>query len=103
LLDEARAVEGAGARLGEQISELERIVVLASTPLTVELRSDELTNVTLYRVGPLGTFAATQVELRPGNYRAQGSRNGYRDVLVDIIVRPGREIPPVEVRCVEPI
>jgi tetratricopeptide (TPR) repeat protein len=103
LLDEARAVEGAGARLGEQIAELERIVLLASTPLTVELRSDELTNVTLYRVGPLGTFSATQVELRPGNYRAQGTRNGYRDVLVDIIVRPGRTIPPVDVRCVEPI
>ncbi len=103
LLDEARAVEGAGVRLEGQIAELDRIVVLASTPLTVELRSDELTDVTLYRVGKLGTFATKQVELRPGNYRAQGSRNGYRDVLVDIIVRPGRAIPPVEVRCVEPI
>ena len=103
LLEEARAVDGAGARLEGQIGELDRIVELASTPLTVELRSDELTNVTLYRVGPLGTFLSTEVELRPGNYRAQGTRNGYRDVLVDIIVRPGRTIPPVEVRCVEPI
>ena len=103
LLDEARAVEDVGTRLEGQIAELDRIVELASTPLTVELRSDELTNVTVYRVGQLGTFAATQVELRPGNYRAQGTRNGYRDVLVDIIVRPGRTIAPVDVRCVEPI
>jgi hypothetical protein len=103
LLADARQVEKAGARLQEQITDLDRLVVLASTPLTVELRSDELTSVTVYRVGKLGTFATTEVELRPGNYRAQGTRNGYRDVLVDIIVRPGREIAPVEVQCVEPI
>ncbi|HEY5622543.1 MAG TPA: hypothetical protein VIV14_02205 [Gammaproteobacteria bacterium] len=103
LLDEARAVENIGARLEQQIADLDRIVRLASTPLTVELRSDEQTSVNLYRVGQLGTFAKTQVELRPGNYRAQGTRNGYRDVLVDIVVRPGVDMAPVEIVCVDPI
>jgi tetratricopeptide (TPR) repeat protein len=102
-LIDARQVENAGNRLKQQIENLDRLIVLASTPLTVELQSDELTSVTVYRVGSLGIFAAKEVELRPGNYRAQGSRNGYRDVLVDIIVRPGREIAPIDVRCVEPI
>ncbi|MFL2546964.1 MAG: hypothetical protein ACJ0SL_06335 [Candidatus Rariloculaceae bacterium] len=103
LLDEARQVESAGDRLAQQITDLDRLIVLASTPIAVQLSSDELTNVTVYRVGALGTFAGTEVELRPGNYRAQGTRNGYRDVLVDIIVRPGRDTTPIDVRCVEPI
>jgi tetratricopeptide (TPR) repeat protein len=103
LLDEAQQVENAGDRLTQQIADLDRLIVLASTPVTVKLTSDALTNVTVFRVGALGTFSDTEVELRPGNYRAQGTRNGYRDVLVDIIVRPGRDMTPIEVRCVEPI
>lgn len=103
LLSDARTVEDAGPRLEEQIADLDRLVVLASTELTVEIRSDELTNVTLFRVGPLGAFAVTAVEIRPGNYTAVGSRNGYRDVRVTFTVLPGRELAPVEVRCVEPI
>ncbi len=103
LLSDARTVEDAGPRLDKQIADLDRLVVLASTKLTVEIHSDELTNVTLFRVGPLGSFAVTAVEIRPGNYTVVGSRNGYRDVRVTFTVLPGRELAPVEVRCVEPI
>ena len=90
-------------RLEEQIDDLDRLVVLASTPVTVEFHSDELTSVTVFRVGPLGSFAVIEVELRPGNYTALGSRNGYRDVRATFTVLPGRELAPVDVRCVEPI
>ncbi len=103
LLSDARNVEDAGPRLEEQIADLDRLVVLASTPGTVQIHSDELTNVTLFRVRPLGVFAVTEVKIRPGNYTAVGSRNGYRDVRVTFTVLPGRELAPVEVRCVEPI
>ena len=103
LLSDARNVEDAGLRLEEQIVDLDRLVVLASTPVTVEFHSDELTNVTLFRIGPLGSFAVIEVELRPGNYTALGSRNGYRDVRAAFTVLPGRKLAPVDVRCVEPI
>lgn len=103
LLSEARASAEIGPRLEEQIAELDRLVTLASTPITVELRSDAQTNVTLYRVGQLGTFMSHQVELRPGPYTAVGSRDGYRDVRVPFTVLPGRALAPVEVVCVEPI
>lgn len=103
LLSDARNVEDAGPRLEEQIVDLDRLVVLASTPVTVEFHSDELTNVTLFRFGPLGSFAVIEVGLRPGNYTALGSRNGYRDVRATFTVLPGRELAPVDVRCIEPI
>lgn len=101
LLDDARQVQDAGDRLTQQIADLDQLIVLASTPLTITFQSDELTSVTIYRVGSFGTFAEKEVELRPGNYRAQGSRNGYRDVLVDFIVRPGRQTASIDVRCAE--
>jgi tetratricopeptide (TPR) repeat protein len=103
LVEEARAVPERGPRLEEQIGKLDRLVTLASTPIGVELRSDQLTEVTVYRVGPLGVFASKQLELRPGTYTAIGSRNGYRDVRQTFTVLPGRTLEPIKVVCTEQI
>jgi len=82
---------------------LRELVTLASTPIAVQLKSDQLTQVTLYRVGTLGAFAAKEVELRPGTYTVIGSRDGYRDVRRTFTVRPGGNLAPIDVVCVEPI
>lgn len=103
LLADARTITEPGARLTEQTGELARLLKLASTPIQVELQSDELTEVTVYRVGPLGSFAQTTLELRPGTYTAVGSRDGFRDVRETFTVLPGRPLAPIRVACVEPI
>lgn len=103
LLETAGAVEEKGPRLEGQIEELGNLIELASKPIPVRLTSDQLTNVTLYRVGALGAFAAKDLELRPGTYTVIGSRDGYRDVRQTFTVRPGRELEPIHVVCVEPI
>jgi len=103
MLIDAQAVVDAGPRLTEQKTELARLIRLAATPIEVELRSDQLTEVTLYRIGELGTFSETRVELRPGTYTAVGSRDGFRDVRETFTVLPGRELAPIRVECVEPI
>ena len=103
LVDDAKAVPDAGPRLTEQIDQLGRLVELAATPIAVRIESDQLTNVTLYRIGVLGVFASKQVELRPGTYTVVGSRDGYRDVRQTFTVRPGRDLPAINVVCVEPI
>jgi hypothetical protein len=69
----------------------------------VTLVSDNATEVTVYRVGELGTFAARELELKPGRYTAVGSRRGFRDVRETFTVLPGRENGPVTVVCVESI
>jgi tetratricopeptide (TPR) repeat protein len=103
LLEEAQAQPDAGERLKGQIEQLGALIKAATTPVTVTLHSDAMTEVTLYRVGALGTFAEKTVELRPGVYTAVGSRDGYRDVRQTFTVLPGRETPAVRVVCVEPI
>jgi hypothetical protein len=92
-----------GPRLTAQIERLGELVELASKPIAVRLESDQLASVTLYRVGTLGAFAAKDVELRPGTYTVIGSRDGYRDVRHTFTVRPGRNLGPINVVCVEPI
>jgi hypothetical protein len=103
LLESAGAVPEPGPRLTSQIEKLGELVELASQPVPVRLESDQLTSVTLYRVGALGAFAAKELELRPGTYTVIGSRDGYRDVRETFTVRPGRNLPPISVVCVEPI
>lgn len=103
LLEQARPWTKSGRRIADQVDRLERLVEAASTPVTVELKSDAMTEVTVYRVGSLGTFASKLVDLRPGTYTAVGSRRGYRDVRLTFTVLPGHEPPTVSVVCSEPI
>ena len=103
LLTDAHGISEAGPRLGEQVIELSRLVRLASTPIRVEIHSDEQTEVTVYRVGQLGKFRVRNLELRPGSYTVVGSRDGFVDVRQTFNVVPGRESSPIMVECVESI
>jgi len=92
-----------GPRLSGQRDQLSRLLKRAATPLTVNLVSDNLTDVSIYKVGKLGSFEMRQLDLRPGTYVAVGSRPGYRDVRLEFRVAPEVELQPVVVRCEEAI
>ena len=102
LLDLAR-IDPMGPRLEDQKNELSRLLKRAATPLTVELVSDNQTEVSVFKVGRFGSFDRQQLELRPGVYVAVGVRQGYRDVRVEFRVAPEIDMQPVVVRCEEPI
>ncbi|WP_405241278.1 protein kinase domain-containing protein [Lentisalinibacter salinarum] len=102
VLTELAKMDG-GPRLVSQRRELARLLKRAATPLEVEFVSDGQTEVTVFRVGRLGTFERRELELRPGTYTVMGSRVGYRDVRIDFRVAPEIELEPIVVRCEEPI
>jgi hypothetical protein len=92
-----------GPRLAGQRDELSRLLKRAATPVTVELVSDNMTAVSIYKVGVLGSFGSTDLNLRPGTYVALGIRPGFRDVRIEFRVAPEIEMQPIEVVCKEPI
>ena len=96
-------VTPSGPRLEDQKEALSRLLKRAATPLTVQLVSDNKTEVSIFRVGKLGTFERRQVDLRPGSYVAVGSRPGYRDVRLEFRVAPEIDLQPIVVECEEPI
>lgn len=103
LLERAREVEAPGPRHRQQVAALERQVARVRVPVRVSLVSDALTDVTVYQVGRLGTFARRELELRPGTYTVVGTRAGYRDVRRQLTVEPGAPPEPFEIRCEEKI
>ena len=92
-----------GPQLAAQRDELTRLLKRAATPLPVRLISDNVTEVSIYKVARLGTFLEHQLKLRPGTYVAVGSRPGYRDVRVEFYVAAEVESGPVVIRCEEAI
>jgi hypothetical protein len=103
LLEALKGLSDPGPELTRKLVSLERLIAQASTPVAVVLRSDNQTDVTLYKVGRLGRFSQRQLQLRPGKYTAVGARAGYRDVRVEFRVAPGESAGPVMIRCEERI
>jgi len=103
LVAELRRLSPQGPRLQSQIATLDRMVQNAQQMVTVNLTSDEQTEVTIYRIGRLGRFLTQTVELRPGTYTVTGSRDGYKDVRQTIRIRPGQGPVQVVIQCTEKI
>ena len=97
----ASKVPGPGPRLTNQLNRLEAALALAGSPVRVVLTSDAATEVTMSQVGPLGKFARKELALRPGRYVLKGSRDGHRDVRLEVNVLP--QMAPVEISCRETI
>ena len=103
LLLEITRIQPMGPRLEDQKNELSRLLKRAATPLVVQLVSDNVTQVSLFKIGRFGMFANRQVELLPGNYVAVCIRPGYRDVRVEFRVAPEIDMQPIVVQCEEQI
>jgi eukaryotic-like serine/threonine-protein kinase len=103
LLLQVTTMTPTGPRLEDQKNELSRLLKRAATPLTVQLVSDNATEVSIFRVGKLGTFTTQELSLRPGAYVATGSRIGFRDVRLEFRVAPEIEAEPIVIKCEERI
>ena len=103
MLQLARTITPRGPVLSRQIEQLDTLLKQANTPITVALRSDQQTEVTVYKVAKLGKFDQRELSLRPGTYTAVGSRIGYRDVRLDFTVKHGSAPPVVTIACTEAI
>ena len=101
-LRDAQQIAHAGQRLKQQINSLGHILVNAQKPQTVVLRSDNLTRVSIFKLGKLSPFTEKTLQLKPGKYIAEGIRPGYRDVRVEFTVL-GAGTAPVVVQCKESI
>jgi tetratricopeptide (TPR) repeat protein len=103
LLDKAKTISPRGPVLQQQLSQLESLLQKANTPISIVLRSDMQTDVTLRKVVKLGRFTQHVLTLRPGTYTAVGTRIGYRDVRLTFTVSHDKATPDVVVSCTEQI
>jgi hypothetical protein len=103
LLNRAGKMEPKGPRLNQQLEAFRQQVNEARSQVRVTLVSDNLTEVSVYRVGRLGRFTAQELLLRPGRYTVVGTREGYKDVRQEILVKPGNTPIQVTIACREKV
>ncbi len=102
-LARGRDLPARGPHLDSELSQLAQLLSQFDSPAQVALQSDGLTDVTILRIGRIGTFNDRVVNLKPGKYVVVGSRLGFRDVRRDLIVAPNSPAPHLQIRCEETI
>ena len=103
LLKRTEGIEPKGPRLNRQVEAFTGLIKEAQSQTKVTLTSDGLTEVSVYRVGRLGRFNAQELLLQPGRYTIVGTRDGYKDVRREIIVKPGSASLQVNIVCREKV
>lgn len=102
-LAQAGAIASPGPVLTRQMTEVSNLLAAAETPVRLTIASDNVTEVTIYRVGRLGAFEHKDMDLLPGRYTVLGTRAGFRDVRREVTIVPGKQPPQVVIRCEEQI
>jgi hypothetical protein len=103
LLEEAKRVDPQGPRFTQQLQQLQKLIALAQTPVSVTIASDSMTEVAIYKVGKLGRFTTRELTLRPGTYTVVGARDGFKDVRQKFAVKAGEGPLHITVTCNEKI
>jgi len=98
-----RAVSNPGPILTKQLNALTGLLSKAITPVSISLKSNNQTKVTIYKIGELGYFASKELSIRPGRYVAVGYREGYRDVRIEFTVDPDKPLVSISIQAEEKI
>ncbi len=122
LTRQSREAGRSSPELAVRASELQQAIEHYSRQVPVRLVSDGKTNIAVRGVGRVGAVVSKLIHLKPGAYKFEGRRSGYKSVIVTRLIgvedaqdrrsgtanpalhHPGNpDIPVVEIVCDEPI
>lgn len=89
------------AKLGGKIDQVEQLIEQENQPIEVTVRSDNRTFIKVLGVGVVGEVREKTIQLKPGKYQFEGSREGYRSTIVDVVVEKSGTPIVVNVQCNE--
>ncbi len=104
VINEAQKFGFSSARLLTTREKLQVEIEKWSSKIPVRILSDGATEVGIRGIGRVGQVIDRTIELKPGQYVFQGSRRGYRTILIDVYVNLEDNMPvEVTIICDEPI
>ena len=97
--NQAMAMKPSYLPLDASAQQLQKMLREQTTPVIVEFISDGKTFVSVSGYEIIGQFESHRRKFLPGNYRILGRRKGYRNVVLEVRVRSGKQLPPIKVIC----
>jgi tetratricopeptide (TPR) repeat protein len=101
LLQQAREQPHTGPALQSQLARITQLLPQLDRPVTLNVISDNATEVSIPSIGVLGSFGRREIRLKPGTYTVVGTRDGYRAVHQEFTVEPGQQSVTITVTCSE--
>ena len=97
--NQAMAIKPSYLPLDASAQQLQNMLREQTTPVIVEFISDGKTFVSVSGYESIGQFESHRRRFLPGNYRILGRRKGYRNVVLEVRVRSGKQLQPIKVIC----
>lgn len=103
LIAQSREAGRLSPHLTARASELQQALERYSRQVPVRIVSDGKTKISVRGVGRVGAVVSKLIHLKPGAYKFEGSRSGYKSEIVQVRVPPDAFDVQVEIVCDEPI
>jgi len=86
-----------------QTEQLRKLIATFNRLIPVMIMSDNKTYVLVRGVGKVGVISQKTIQLKPGNYTFEGTRNGFKSKLLQVLIPYDQNNYSVRIICDEPI
>ena len=103
ILEHASHFSKQSSRLRKKIKQLNELISTFNQLISVIVTSDNKTDIQVRSIGKLGFIYNKIIELKPGYYTFEGTRNGFRSKLLQVLIPYNKQSYSVKIICDEPI
>ena len=100
---QASAFVNASPSLNKNTQKLSHIIDSMNKKISVEVVSDNQTDILVRGVGVVGVTQLKTIQLTPGRYTFEGKRKGFKSKLIDVLIPYDQTSYRLSIRCDEPI
>jgi len=86
-----------------QTEQLRKLIATFNRLIPVTIMSDNKTYVLVRGIGKVGVISQKTIQLKPGNYTFEGTRNGFKSKLLQVLIPHDQNNYSVRIICDEPI
>ena len=99
----AKAASGESFTIKKKATQLSELITQVNRMIPVTIVSDNQTYVLVRSVGKVGVVTQKIIQLKPGNYTFEGTRNGFKSKLLHLLIPYDQNQFSVRVICDESI
>ncbi|MCK5189448.1 MAG: hypothetical protein KAR12_05285, partial [Methylococcales bacterium] len=102
-ITQASALVDASPSLNKNTQKLSHLIDSMNQKISVEVVSDNQTDILVRGVGVVGVTQLKTIQLTPGRYTFEGKRKGFKSKLIDVLIPYDQTSYRLSIRCDEPI